>query len=96
MKSILAVLLILLSSFAVSEEACIENISESQAIGIAETFLSNQKWKNQFHQKAEYTTELGCIWVVWFKNVKWQTIKPSRGKISISKQSGEAIWLPSM
>lgn len=94
MKKIVLTLLCCLAAPVYGAE-CKKNITENEAIVIAEKYLSEQDWNNQFQKKAEKSSMLNCEWIVWFKNVKWEEVKPSRGKVSVSIETGKVIWLPS-
>ena len=73
---------------------CNKNVTESKAIELAEIFLSKQEWKAQYHEKAEKIQALDCKWIVSFKNIRWKEIKPSRGKVIVSMETGNIVWLP--
>ena len=74
--------------------ACQSNVSEREARVKAVEFLSAQSWKDHYLQEIEKVSESGCSWAVWFKRVDWQQIKPSRGLILVSKNTGEVSWVP--
>lgn len=93
---IVTFVLMLFSSgtFAV-EDGCEVKVNKLKAEVIAEEFLAKQVWSDQYFTEAEHVTQVNCEWLVWFKNVNWKIIKPSRGKVSVNKKSGEPQWIPS-
>ena len=98
MNRVLALLIVfLVANCAMANERtpCEEQISSAEAERIASTFLESQSWRSQFLLPAERVTSFDCEWIVWFKNAKWREVKPSRGRVAVLKNSGEARWMAS-
>ncbi|WP_152452938.1 hypothetical protein [Microbulbifer sp. THAF38] len=96
MKAFLLSLALLISSFqALAEESCERNVQDDGARKAAISFLSRQEYVDEYERYPESTIESGCFWIVSFKHKDWKTRKPSRGKVSVHKTTGETKWLPS-
>ncbi|MBD3667883.1 MAG: hypothetical protein HUJ16_07990 [Kangiella sp.] len=87
----LTLLLIGLNSNA--EESCEKNISKEDAKEIAIHFLMAQGWADKYIKEPESMIENRCQWIVSFKHINWETIKPGEGWIAVDQTSGHAKWI---
>ena len=96
MKIFLLPLVLLISSLQVTaEDSCERKVQDDGARKAAINFLSYDGHVDEYERYPESTIEVGCFWIVSFKHKDWQARKPSHGKVSVHKTTGEAKWLPS-
>lgn len=66
-------------------------ISESQAVAIAQSFLKEQSFANEYDIETATATDIGDYWRVWFET-KQRERKPNKGLVEVDMITGNPMW----
>ncbi len=72
-------------------------ITKQQAIGIATSFLRQQAFADDYlfdNPVATQTRDDKKNWLVVFKHVDWESLRPGRGIVMVDRATGTAKWVP--
>ncbi len=95
MKTLLLLGFLLFISLNINaEEACEKKVSKAEAKKIAVLFLEQQEWADKYIKDPEPIIENRCQWIVSFKHINWNKIKPAEGWVAVHQTSGHAKWIP--
>ncbi len=92
-KRFFFLILLLVSTNLYAEEICDKRISEAEAKKIAIEFLELQEWSKEYIKEPEYVSENRCQWIVSFKHINWEKIKPAEAWVAVHQASGHARWI---
>lgn len=95
MKTLLLLGFLLIISLNINaEEACEKKVSKTEAKEIAIQFFMAQEWADNYIKDPEPIIENRCQWIVSFKHINWETVKPGEGWVGVHQTSGNAKWIP--